>query len=495
MRVPNIGRRKFLRTRVVVLVAIVAALATGCLGGIGDRYFPTYGNAGYDVHHYDLAVTYDPNTDVLQGVATITAKAQLDLTHFHLDLVGLTVHGVAVDGKPAPFSRDRHELVIDPRTKIGQGRIFTVIVDYSGVPTVLGGGGFYTTNDGALAVGEPEVATTWYPVNDHPLDKATYTFRVTTPNASGVVANGVPRAPIPARPGWTTQIWDARSPMASYLATIAIGAWDIRDRREDGLRIIDAVDPKLGNLADSSLARQSEILDFLATQFAHPYPFEVAGGIVDDLFVGFALENQTRPFYDPIFFRIGQGDTVIVHELAHQWFGDDIALGRWQDVWLNEGFATYAEWLWAEHEGSSTVEQTFIRDYLRFPANDPLWQLPIGDPGPTHLFDDAVYERGAMTLQALRVTVGDAKFFAILRAWADQQAGGNATTPEFVALAEQVSGMQLDPLFDQWLFTPGRPSLPAAAAADAATAPTTASESWVDQWHAGLLVRLEQGAR
>ena len=176
MRVEHGGRWEFLRTRVVVLVATVAVLATGCLGSIGDRYFPNYGNAGYDVHHYDLAVTYDPNTDVLQGVATITAKAQFDLTHFHLDLVGLTVHGVTVDGKPAPFSRDDHELVIDPRTKIGQGRIFTVIVDYSGVPTVLDGGGFYTTNDGALAVGEPEVATTWYPVNDHPLDKATYTF-------------------------------------------------------------------------------------------------------------------------------------------------------------------------------------------------------------------------------------------------------------------------------------------------------------------------------
>ena len=201
MRVEHGGRWKFLRTRVVVLVATVAVLATGCLGGIGDRYFPNYGNAGYDVHHYDLAVTYDPNTDVLQGVATITAKAQFDLTHFHLDLVGLTVHGVTVDGKPAPFSRDDHELVIDPRTTIGQGRIFTVIVDYSGVPTVLDGGGFYTTNDGALAVGEPEVATTWYPVNDHPLDKATYTFRVTTPNAYGVVANGVPRAADPGAAG------------------------------------------------------------------------------------------------------------------------------------------------------------------------------------------------------------------------------------------------------------------------------------------------------
>ena len=473
-----------------MLVATVAVLATGCLGSIGDRYFPNYGNAGYDVHHYDLAVTYDPNTDVLQGVATITAKAQFDLTHFHLDLVGLTVHGVAVDGKPAPFTRDDHELVIDPRTKIGQGRIFTVIVDYSGVPTVLDGGGFYTTNDGALAVGEPEVATTWYPVNDHPLDKATYTFRVTTPNAYGVVANGVPRAPIPARPGWTTQIWDARSPMASYLATIAIGAWDIRDRREDGLRIIDAVDPKLGNLADSSLARQSEILDFLATQFAHPYPFEVAGGIVDDLFVGFALENQTRPFYDPIFFRIGQGDTVIVHELAHQWFGDDIALGRWQDVWLNEGFATYAEWLWAEHEGSSTMEQTFLRDYLRFPANDPLWQLPIGDPGPTHLFDDAVYERGAMTLAG---AAPHGRRREVLRhpPCLGRPAGRRKRHDARIRRArEQVSGMQLDTLFDQWLFTPGRPSCRRHRRRRGDRPPTTASESWVDQWHDGLLVRL-----
>jgi aminopeptidase N len=476
--------------RVAALV-LAAALLAGCLGSIGDRYYPTYGNFGYDVRHYDLKVTYDPASNELQGVATIRAKANVRLERFHLDLVGLTVHGVTVDGRPAPFVRDDHELVISPRQAVGATRIFEVIVDYSGVPTVLEGGGFYHTNDGGLTVGQPEVATTWFPVNDHPLDKAAYTFRVTVPNGLGVVANGVPRTPAEVRPGWTEHIWDARSPMASYLAIIAIGHWDVRDRREGGLRFIDAVDPNLGTLADASLTRQREMIDFLEDQFARSYPFEVAGAIVDDIFVGFALENQTRSFYDPIFFRIGLGDTVIVHELAHQWFGDDLALGRWQDIWLNEGFATYAEWLWAEHEGSATALQTFLFGYLSRPPTDVFWQLKIGDPTPEHLFEDPVYDRGAMTLGALRLLVGDADFFAILHAWADEHAGGNVTTPQFVALAERVSGRQLDAFFDAWLYTSGRPELTAAPP----VAPDAAASSWAAQWRAGLEQRLAHGAR
>ena len=169
--------------------------------------------------------------------------------------------------------------------------------------------------------------------------------------------------------------------MASYLATIDIGTWDIRDRREGGRRIIDAVDPDLGGVADASLARQTEFIEFLAGQFDHPYPFETAGAIVDDEFLGFALENQTRPVYDPRFFFAGLGDTVVVHELAHQWFGDDIALGRWQDIWLNEGFATYAEWLWAEHEGNATVEQQFLINYLLHAGGRPVLGAVDRRPG------------------------------------------------------------------------------------------------------------------
>jgi aminopeptidase N len=266
------------------------------------------------------------------------------------------------------------------------------------------------------------------------------------------------------------------------------------------LRIIDAVDPDIGDVADASLAHQSEILDFLETQFARQYPFETAGAIVDDFAAGFALENQTRPVYDPFFFIFGLGDIVVVHELAHQWFGDDLALARWQDIWLNEGFATYAEWLWLEHEGAATAQELFFGNYQFTPPNSPFWQLKIGDPGPQALFAEPVYVRGAMTLHALRLVVGDATFFEILHRWADRYAGGNVTTAQFVELAEHVSHRQLDAFFDEWLNTAGRPDLPeaaglAAASTDAQDAQVDAAADDVREWRRGLAERLVRGAR
>jgi aminopeptidase N len=258
--------------------------------------------------------------------------------------------------------------------------------------------------------------------------------------------------------------------MASYLATIDIGQWDVtRWRTPDGLPVYDAVDPaltgELRNEIDSSLARQDEILDLLAGSFG-PYPFGTVGGIVDsqpNLF--FALETQTRPVYPKYFWLDGRGnptngDYVVAHELAHQWFGDDVALARWRDIWLNEGFATYAEWLWAEQVGPGTPETTFRRLYDALPADSAFWELTIGDPGPEHLFADEVYVRGAMTVQALRDEIGDAAFFRLLRRWTSSRSGGNGTTGQFVELAEGIADRPLDSFFDAWLYTPAKPPPP-----------------------------------
>jgi aminopeptidase N len=225
-----------------------------------------------------------------------------------------------------------------------------------------------------------------------------------------------------------------------------------------------------GEVAQGSFARQGEILDFLADNFGR-YPFSASGGIVDDLEgVGFALENQTRPTYSRDFFGDSiSGDSVVVHELAHQWYGDSLAVEAWQHIWLNEGFATYAEWLWSEHEGLGTAQENFDFFYSAIPAESPFWTVTIGDPGPDLLFDFSIYARGAMTLHQLRLRVGDDDFFKILRRWASSQAGGNVTTDEFIALAERISGQELDDLFQTWLFTPGKPVL-----ADAAISATNA---------------------
>jgi aminopeptidase N len=245
------------------------------------------------------------------------------------------------------------------------------------------------------------------------------------------------------------------------------------------------------------------MLAFLETQFG-PYPFATAGGIVDDhpgLF--FALETQTRPIYASIFFEpvpsdIGSlGDIVVVHELAHQWFGDSVGLARWRDIWLNEGFATYAEWLWMEHEGMADAPATIFADAYALPPESPFWDLPIGSPGPLHLFDQAVYVRGAMTLQALRVRVGDAKFFEILRTWAATNAGGHGTTARFIHLAEQISGRELDGFFRNWLYSVNRPIVRAAvhAAARQPASPPALDAAGARAWRDGLVFRLAHGQR
>jgi aminopeptidase N len=359
------------------------------------------------------------------------------------------------------------------------------------------------TPDGATVAGEPEVAAGWFPVNDHPLDKAAYSFDVTVPRGYEVVANGF-LTQVSTRGSWTTYEWDASEPMASYLATIDIGSWDVHEWQTDSrIPVYDAVDSALtGGLRqaiDSSLARQGEILDVLEEAFGR-YPFSTVGAIVDnqdDLF--FALENQTRPVYSKYFWLDAEGnpdpvagDFVVVHELAHQWFGDDVAVEHWQHIWLNEGFATYAEWIWGEYEGFATAQETFEDAYNSIPADDPFWDLVIGDPGVPALFDFPVYLRGAMTLQALRNEVGDDAFWRIIRRWAKSQSSGNGTTEEFIALAERISGQQLDALFDAWLFTSGKPALATASVSDPSGL-SMASQGFTEQWLTGLAERLQKG--
>ena len=645
--------------------------------GLGDPYFPLDGNGGYDVKHYLLDVGYDPETDVLEGVATIRARATQNLSSFNFDFVGLTVESIKVNGRPATWSRDDAEMTVTPAKGLREGRSFTTVVRYEGIPEpvvdAFGVSGFLATDDGMLIVGEPHVAATWFPANDHPTDKAAFTFRVKVPAGLEAVANGKLKKQR-TKHGSTTWTWDAKEPMATYLATANVGEFDLRAYKQDGIRYWDAIDPdlldpvaeprtgeqfaisqqsepsykrlartisvpaggatvsfwitrdtepewdfvfveahtvggddwttledanghtgqgtgfscpfwlslhpflehyqtdngdgtcsptgssgdwwaasgtsggyeqwqvdlsayagsevevsisyasddafqlagafvddvvvstgpgttsfeddgdtfdgwtvpgapagsepnpndwiagtvadtppSLGDIAEGSFARQPEIIDFLSDNFG-PYPFSTSGGIVDDtddLF--FALENQTRPIYSKFFFTDPiNGDTVVVHELAHQWYGDSLAVAAWQHIWLNEGFATYAEWLWAEEEGFATVQESFDSFYFGIPEDDPFWSVIIGDPGPDLIFDFAVYARGAMTLQQLRLAVGDADFFRILRKWAKIHAGGNVTTDEFIQLSERVSGQDLDALFEAWLFTPGRPALPGA---------------------------------
>ncbi len=434
--------------------------------GLGDRYYPKAGNGGYDVGNYDLDVTYDPATKELTGVATITASAATNLTSFNLDFTGLKTNSVTVNDAPAPA--DQHsdgELVVTPAANIATGTTFTTVISYGGVPAgfsdpALGQTGFLSTAEGAIAIGEPEVASSWFPVNDHPRDKATYTIKITVPTALSALSNGVLQSKqASAKAGFTTWTWRESSPMASYLATMVVGNYRVQESTHDGKPVVLAVHTSLSTAIDTELAKTPAAIDFLVSTFG-PYPFDAMGGIViNDQRVSFALENQTRPIYSAAFFTPGRDSSrVIVHELAHQWFGDSVAVNEWNEIWLNEGFATYAEWLWQEHNGTSTAQRIFDQYYGN--TSSPMWSVPPGAPGKDQLFSQSVYIRGGMTLHALRVSVGDQAFFKILQTWAAQKKDGNGTSAEFIALAKQISGKNLDELFNDWLYGKDRPPRP-----------------------------------
>ncbi|MEH0474450.1 M1 family metallopeptidase [Streptomyces sp. B21-097] len=466
-RGPALLRREAVAATVPVAVAALLtaagpAVAAGPVGtaGVGDPYFPLAGNGGYHVSHYDLTLRYDPAGRHLDGTAVLTARATQRLTRFDLDFQGLKITGLTVDHVKAEHRRDGQELVVTPRRALRKGERFQVAVAYSGTPgpvTDPDGSldGWIPTDDGAFVAGEPQGAMTWFPANNHPLDKSSYDFTVTVPQGRTAVANGVLTGQR-TRKGKTTFHWRQTEPMAAYLATATVGTFKVKQyTTRNGVKVYDAVDAREAAAAEPVLKKLPSVLDWESKLFG-PYPYRAAGSIVDHApNVGYALETQTRPVYDR-----APDLSTLVHENAHQWFGDSVSLTSWKDIWLNEGFATYAEWLYAEQHGGDSAQKSFDALYAR-PATDGLWAFPPGTPGSgAHIFGTPVYARGAMTLQALRTAVGDRDFFRILRAWAEQHRYGHGTTAQFERLAERQSGKNLDRLFTMWLYTQGKPRHP-----------------------------------
>jgi aminopeptidase N len=456
------------------LVAVPASAAGGTRGGFtpgspgaGDPYFPVMGNGGYDVGHYDLDLAYEPTSKTLTGTARISARATQNLSRFDLDFQGpLTISSLTVDGRPASFTRSgAQELVITPARGLRKGSRFTTAVSYRGVPQriddpALGISGWVATDDGAVGLNQPIGAATWYPVNDTPRDKATYSYAITVPNNVTALANGEPQGRR-THGDTTTYRWAMRQPMASELAMVAIGRYTVtQGRTPGGLPSVTAIDPQLVT-APSQPADfhklTGDVVDWERTVFGR-YPFSSTGGIADAAKVGYSLETQGRPVYDRRTPGVNPSGGLIAHELAHQWYGDSVTPVFWKDIWLNEGFATYAEWLYSENSGGKTAQQLFDETYAQSPAAE-VWQPIMADPGRDNIFHETVYDRGAMTLHMVRKAIGDKDFFDLVRRWPAAHRYGNVTTADFVAFAQRLSGKDLGPLFTAWAFTAGKPAL------------------------------------
>jgi aminopeptidase N len=462
------GRRLAVGLAACALLAALPAAAAGSefahgAAGAGDPYFPHAGNGGYDVSHYGLALHYAPSSDRLRAVATIRASTTEGLSRFDLDLRGLHVPSVRVDGEPAGFHRRGQELIITPRHPLPRGEPFKVRVQYRGKPRPVidpdgSKDGWIPTSDGAFVAGEPQGAPTWFPCNDRLTDKARYDFRVTVPRSTTAVANGelVRRVRHPRR---MTFIWSEDAPMATYLATVTTGRFEVNRSRAAGVPSYVAVDPSQSSAASHVLRKIPAIIRLYRDRFG-PYPFETTGAIVDFApSVGYALETQTRPLFDA-----APDQVTLAHELSHQWFGDDVTPRRWRDIWLNEGFATWSEWYWTQHAGGASTRRVFNSLYAKSSQNTAFWDPPPGNPGgPENLFAGSIYERGGMTLEALREKVGGPTFFRILRDWLAQHRYGNASTRRFIELVNTDSGRDLTHFLHAWLYRPiarGKPPLP-----------------------------------
>ncbi len=436
---------------------------------VGDRLFPNLGNGGYDAQGYDLALTYTPVTHTLAGTATMTALATEDLSRFSLDFQGFTVSTVTVNGGAATFSRVNsgatHKLRVTPATPIVAGSTFTVTTGYSGSPPTItdpdgSDEGFMQTSDGAFVAGEPMGSMGWFPSNNHPSDKATFKLAMTVPAADTVVSNGLLLSDT-ANGLNHTMVWQETHPMATYLATATLGVFTVTQSTHDGLPYYDAIDPTAGPSA--GMAVEPDVLALYDCLYG-AYPFSIAGGIVDNApTVGYSLETQTKPIYPlgPI-----ADEATVSHELGHQYWGDSLSPARWEDIWLNEGFAEFSSWRFLEQTGDSTTQKRYEDFLADHPASDSdFWGVaPAAPATAADLFDtNAMYNRGAMTLEALREIIGDdATFYGILRTWASEHAYGNVTTSQFIDLVKARSGKdpaRIGAFFQDWLYDTDRPTI------------------------------------
>ncbi|OZM70876.1 peptidase M1 [Amycolatopsis antarctica] len=418
----------------------------------GDSYLPAHGNGGYSVRHYDLELDYRLVSNRLSGRARIHCVATQPLSGLTLDLAGLRVGRVFVNGVPARFSRALHKLRIRPARSLPDGAEFLVEVRYTGNPAPLGGEwgdiGWDELTDGALVASQPVGAPSWFPCNDHPADKATYRVSITTSSPYTVLVTGDPVSRSRSA-STTTWVYERREPTSTYLMSVQIGRYEDLELGSGGVPQRAAVPPRLRALAALDLGRHPQIMDTLQGFFG-PYPFAEYVLVVTDDELDDPIEAQGMSIFGANHLDGRRThERLVVHELAHQWFGNSVSVADWRHIWLNEGFATYAEWLWSEASGGPSAE-AHAAQWHAVLASRPA-DLRLADPGMPRMFDERVYKRGGVLLHALRRELGDFTFFSLLQTWADRYRHGVVRTGDFTALASVHSGRSLDTFFHSWL--------------------------------------------
>ncbi|TFC96306.1 MULTISPECIES: M1 family metallopeptidase [Cryobacterium] len=442
--------------------ALPAGGATHGSASAGDPYLPGNGNGGYLALHYDLDLDYRVSTNQLRGTATMTGLASMSLDRFCLDFDGLTVDRVTVDGVRAQkVSQNSRKLTITVATTIEAGERFEVTVRYRGTPhplkSIWGEVGWEELDDGVLVAGQPTGAASWFPCNDHPSNKASFRIRVSCEDPYTVVSNGalIARTTRSGRTSWT---YEVKEPMATYLATVLIG----RYRRADVVAAPVAqrifFPANLAREVAVDFARLPEMISLFDRLFG-TYPFGGYSVVVTDDELEIPLEAHGLAIFGRNHVDGVHGsDRLIAHELAHQWFGNSLTVSRWQDIWLHEGFACYAEWLWAEASGGLSADASAAVHRAEIEALPS--DIVVGDPGPHDMFDDRVYKRGALALHALRRSLGDEVFFGAVRAYTRARHHGSVSTEDLVEFfTVQTDSSDIRRIVDRWIYRTALPKL------------------------------------
>jgi aminopeptidase N len=425
-----------------------------------DAYAPQSGDLSYDVESYDIQIDYKPATNRLSGRVVINAVARRPLRSFALDLVGLRASKVRVDGeRRTSFRQGPRMLRVTPAAPLALDDRFSIEVAYAGAPSPRrsrwGSIGWEELEDGVLVAAQPTGAPTWFPCNDRPDDKAAYRISVTTDAAYRVVATGERRE---VRRSGGSLVWTFEQPVptATYLATVQIGRYVETALDFDGVPGALHHPPSLTREVGAAFADLGAMMRTFQHAFG-PYPLGRYDVVVTADPLEIPLEAQGMAVFGSNHLD-GSAERLVAHELAHQWFGNSVGLSHWRDIWLNEGFACYSEWIWSEASGGPTAAARAAVHHARVAAQPQ--DLLLSDPGPDLMFDDRVYKRGALTLHALRTRVGDRAFFEILHRWCADHRHGLATTEDFVACAEAVTDEPLADLFMRWLSHTPLPPLP-----------------------------------
>ncbi|MEU3983153.1 M1 family metallopeptidase [Streptomyces sp. NPDC026672] len=466
------------RTRAAALLAsavsvcLLAASAPAEPLGVGDRLFPHLGNPGYDVASYDLSLTYSGSNDKpLKAVTTIDAWTTERLERLNLDFAHGTVESVEVDGRPAGFTGAGDDLVVTPRRALPLGSWTRITVRHTSDPRPPQGrdGGWVRTTDGLAMANQADAAHLVFPCNDHPSDKAMFTIRVTAPDDYTAVANGLPTG-VDRVGGSTTWTYRTQHPMATELAQVSIGRSTVLRRTgPHGLPVRDVVPTADRKTLEPWLARTPGQIAWMESKVG-PYPFETYGLLMAQATTGFELETQTLSLFEKeLFTEPGYPawylESIMVHELSHQWFGDSVSPRAWSDLWLNEGHATWYEALYSEEKADRPMAD---RMKAAYGASDG-WRASGGPPAapkpPTAgqkigIFRANVYDGAALVLYALRQEIGKAAFERLERVWVRTHRDGNATTADFEHLASNIAGRDLSGFFKAWLYGEKTPPMP-----------------------------------